>query len=253
MLENMIRSPFQLRGNLFTLSVMQLHSADLNEIERELKMVIQKAPKFFEQAPIVIGLQEFDAQADIDFTKLVALLRQYGTIPVGVRGGRAELQKSARSAGLAILSNTKQEAPSLSSRTTESKESDEAKSKKETTLRRKSVSQAAPSKSLIITKPVRSGQQLYAKDGDLIVIGPVSQGAECLADGSIHIYGPLRGRALAGVSGNTQARIFTQELDAELIAIAGHYMVHEALQNGLQKGAQQISLQDEKLIIDTLK
>lgn len=246
MLDNLTRSPFQLRGNLFTLSVMQLHSADLEEIERELKLVIRQAPKFFEQAPIVIGLQEFDQDGNIDFTQLTALLRRYGTIPVGVRGGRAELQKSARNAGLAVLSNTKQEEPSLSTKSTPAPAPEKKVSKA------KVVDAPSAANTLIITKPVRSGQQLYAKGGDLIVIGSVSQGAECLADGSIHIYGPLRGRALAGISGQTQARIFTQELDAELIAIAGHYMVHEALQSHLKSGAKQICLQDDKLCIDNL-
>lgn len=83
------------------------------------------------------------------------------------------------------------------------------------------------SQTLLITQPIRSGQQVYAQGADLIVHAPVSQGAELIADGNIHVYGPLRGRALAGVSGNKNARIYCQKLEAELVSVAGHYSVSE--------------------------
>ena len=102
----------------------------------------------------------------------------------------------------------------------------------------------------MITQPVRSGQQIYAKNSDLIVIASVSPGAELLADGNIHIYGRLKGRALAGVTGNQHAHIFCQNLEAELVAIAGHYWLSEDLQDlqqTLNNGSVHISLEQERL------
>ncbi|HCP03453.1 MAG TPA: septum site-determining protein MinC, partial [Pseudomonas sp.] len=104
----------------------------------------------------------------------------------------------------------------------------------------------------IITEPVRGGQQVYARGGDLIVMAPVSAGAELLADGHIHVYGPLRGRALAGVQGNQEARIFCQSLEAELVSIAGQYKVAEDLRKQQWKQAVQISLEGDSLKISGL-
>ncbi len=104
----------------------------------------------------------------------------------------------------------------------------------------------------IISTPVRSGQQIYAAGGDLIVLAPVSAGAELLADGNIHVYGPLRGRALAGVKGNTEARVFCQSQEAELISIAGCFMVDEDLRSDHWKQAVQVTLNNEKLKIQSL-
>ncbi|HMV40395.1 MAG TPA: septum site-determining protein MinC, partial [Plasticicumulans sp.] len=99
--------------------------------------------------------------------------------------------------------------------------------------------------------PVRSGQQVYAADGDLTLLGPVSAGAEVLADGSIHVYGPLRGRALAGVRGKLEARIFCLGLEAELVSVAGRYRILEKNGEGWGK-AVQIYLSGEHLIIEPL-
>ncbi|MFN3579323.1 MAG: septum site-determining protein MinC, partial [Pseudomonas sp.] len=106
--------------------------------------------------------------------------------------------------------------------------------------------------SKIVTQPIRSGQQVYAPGGDLIVLAPVSAGSELLADGNIHVYGPLRGRALAGVRGNTEARIFCQSLEAELVSIAGQYKVAEDLRKLNWKTAVQVSLEGDSLKIEAL-
>ena len=106
--------------------------------------------------------------------------------------------------------------------------------------------------SKVITRPVRSGQQIYAEGADLIVLAQVSEGAEVLADGHIHIYGSLRGRALAGVKGDVGARIFCQQFEAELVAIAGNFVLQEALPKELFKKSAQISLDGEKVIVEAL-
>ncbi|MCR6629127.1 MAG: septum site-determining protein MinC [Magnetospirillum sp.] len=100
----------------------------------------------------------------------------------------------------------------------------------------------------ILSEPVRSGRQVYAHKGDLIVLGPVSHGAELLADGHIHVYGPLRGRALAGMSGDKSARIFCRALEAELVSVAGIYMVSEQLEPALVKKPAQIHLDGDRLV-----
>ena len=104
----------------------------------------------------------------------------------------------------------------------------------------------------VINRPVRSGQQVYAEGGDLVVTASVSEGAELLADGNIHVYGTLRGRALAGVKGNTGARVFCQSLDAELISIAGQFIMHETVKGECWKKPAQVYLEDETLRIEPL-
>ncbi|WP_454673139.1 septum site-determining protein MinC [Achromobacter pestifer] len=119
-----------------------------------------------------------------------------------------------------------------------------------------SPTQAAPhsSSALVITKPLRSGQRVYARHTDLVVIGMVSQGAEVIADGNVHVYGPLRGKAMAGARGDTSARIFTTHLDAELLAVAGVYrVVEDKLDRTLQNQPALVRLDGDTLRIEALK
>lgn len=221
---------FELKGSLFTLTVLHLLKNDIEAVAHQLKALIKQTPKFFRYMPMVIDLQKHTTPAEIDFIGLTNCLREHGIIPIGVRGITNELHATIIEAGLAILPNTKTEAIEASqpAPTTNTPTSDHFK---------------------VITQPVRSGQQIYARQADLIVLAPVSPGAELLADGNIHVYNALRGRALAGVTGNVNARIFCQQLDAELIAIAGHYWVNEDLQNISIKQNAHIYLENEKLSI----
>ena len=107
-------------------------------------------------------------------------------------------------------------------------------------------------RTLLRTEPVRSGQQIYAAGGDLVVLAAVGAGAEVLADGNIHVYGPLRGRAIAGAAGDTSARIFCASLDAELVSIAGFYCVSESIDPAFAKQRVQISLAGEQLLFERL-
>ena len=116
--------------------------------------------------------------------------------------------------------------------------------------------QATPhsSSALVITKPLRSGQRVYARHTDLVVIGMVSQGAEVIADGNVHVYGPLRGKAMAGARGDTSARIFTTHLDAELLAVAGVYrVVEDKLDRTLHNQPALVRLDGDTLRIEALK
>ena len=106
-----------------------------------------------------------------------------------------------------------------------------------------------PATARLITQPVRSGTQVYARGGDLVVTAAVSPGAELVADGNIHVYGPLRGRALAGAGGDAEARIFCSRLEAELVSIAGRYLVSEQLPPELHGAPVQIALVDDQLTV----
>ena len=114
--------------------------------------------------------------------------------------------------------------------------------------------QLAPAKlpTKMVTQPIRSGQQVYAKGGDLVVLSSVSEGAEILADGNIHVYGALRGRALAGVQGDENARIFCSNFDASLVSIAGVYLLNDDIEKNLIGKSAQITLNKEQLEINGL-
>jgi septum site-determining protein MinC len=224
---------FKLKGSLFTLSVLQLFKTNLTEIEKELSEKIILAPKFFYHAPIVIDLHKINDE-NFDLAALKQLLEKNDLIPVGVRGGSELMQEKAKQAGFAIIS-----------------ENSEKQTDKPNTAQEASSPILANEGTRIITHPIRSGQQVYAQGGDLIVISSVSSGAELLADGNIHVYGALRGRALAGLNGNKKARIFCLQLDAELVSIAGEFKVFEQAPVSSTHGMQ-IYLKDDQLTIDAL-
>ena len=228
---------FQLKGSLFTLTVLQLSDANPDTFSRQLDNLVEQAPKFFSYAPVVIDLQSMKIpNQELDIGFMQQLLRQRNMILVGIRGGTDAHHNTARSAGVAVLSVSKSDAPEIAT-------------KKASVMKE---ADAPTTQTKIITKPVRSGQQVYARGGDLIILSSVSQGAELLADGNIHVYGPLRGRALAGVTGNTDARIFCQSMEAELVSIAGRYIANDALQQPLADRSMQIFLEQGKLQVQPL-
>jgi len=225
----------EFKGSLLTTMVLQLQTSEWPAILEELDAKVRQAPGLFQQAPVVIELDAI-AQA-IDFAALAGALRQHGMIPLGIRGGSEELQELALQAGLPALPAGKPERAN----------------------RQKAVEAPPPAAPVaaqvqevptkILTQPVRSGQQVVSK-GDLIVLSMVSRGAEILAQRHIHVYGALRGRALAGVNGDTSARIICQQFDAELVAVAGQYQVNEEFDHNLMGKPAQIYLDNNNLIIE---
>lgn len=221
------QAPFDLKGSLFTLTVLHVRKPDPALIDERLAEKIQQAPGFFHNAPVVIDLEGLaNPQAEVDFAALHDVLRKHNMIPVGIRHGSPELRAAALLAGLPALPEVRPPA-----------------AKKPETV---------TTNTRIHTQPVRSGQQIYAAEGDLVVLGAISPGAEVLADGSIHIYGPLRGRALAGVRGDQKARIFCQSLEAELVSVAGHYRLIEQLEESRRGQFVQVYLSEERLVIEPL-
>lgn len=234
---------FKLKGSRVTMTILELYRYDYQSFNDALSSTVSSAPDFFQQTPVILSLEKCQPEDFIDFIELGELCREYGMVPVAVRGGSEEQIVSANVAGL----------PSLPPASISSKSSEPATSEGNVTIREVEIEVEVPvSANKVITTPVRSGQQIYAPGGDLVVLAPVSAGAEILADGNIHVYGPLRGRALAGVKGDGSARIFCQSLEAELISIAGNYKVNEDLQGSLWKQAIKAELEGDQLIISPL-
>lgn len=223
---------FQFKASFAPCSILQLTRYDLDALEKQITETIKRAPTFFLGAPIVIDLEKINTESALDFTKLKEILLANNLVPMGVRNAGPEQLVSAVANGLPTLTIGK-----LSHAETSKK---------------KSVETQRPNTKLI-SSPVRSGMQIYAKETDLIIVSTVSAGAELLADGNIHVYGPLRGRALAGVQGNKQARIFCRTLEAELISIAGFYLTKEDMQPLPEShGMIQIYLDNEQVRIETI-
>ncbi len=223
----------ELKGSLLTLMVLNLFNSDNELIAKALTEKISKAPDFFQQVPIIIDLQALeDNPITLDLSELVKLLRTYGLTPVAVRGGSIEQNEVALNMNLGILNNIK-------SQTSASQLTEETKV-------------AVIPETKIIRNPIRSGQQVIADKGDLIVLSTVSHGAEILASRHIHVYGALRGRALAGINGDKKAQIFCQQLYADLLSIAGQYQVNEDFPNDLIGKSAQVYLEQDNLIIKEL-
>ena len=217
---------FRLKGRLYTFTVLQVLDSNPALFEHQLKQTVAKAPNMFAGTPIILDFSGHQSN-DVNLNDLCQLVRAHGMIPVAVQSTSSYIDTLAECAGLATLKG--------------SESMDKSISTKETT-------EIAPTK--LITSPVRSGQQIVAKGCDLVVVGSVSQGAELLADGNIHVYGTLRGRALAGISGNKDARIFCHGLQAELVSIAGFYRLSDAIDKHTKPC--HVSLSDEQIKIQTL-
>lgn len=243
---------FHLKGGLFTMTSLQMLSYDLRALEAQLKDKIKQAPKFFSNAPIVVDMQRLpQSEETFDFAALLNTFKTLSLIPVGIKGGSTELQDAATKAGLAVLPDTKNpRAASAQSARQLTTDTATTAATKATPAAEETDTNKTPTR--LITQPVRSGQQIYARGGDLLVMASVSHGAELLADGHIHVYGPLRGRALAGVSGDAEARIFCLSLEAELISIAGQYRICDDFKDTLWKQSVSIHLADNALKINPL-
>jgi septum site-determining protein MinC len=241
---------FELKAAAFTLPVIRLLGVDMDAVAEELGAKVEQAPDFFRNTPVVIDLAGVPTgQGDVEFPLLVGLLRGYRMIPVGVRGGTTSQNEAAEAMELAVLGDAFVRRPQKEEKAhvAPAPAPDSAPvSKAEAPI------VGPPSGFTLVTRPVRSGQRVYAPRGDLSVVAPVSSGAELMADGNIHVYGPLRGRAMAGLKGDTQARIFCQDLQAELVSVAGHYRVSENIPGDLKGYPVQIFLDDKVLRIEKI-
>lgn len=221
------------------MNLLEVKTLDLSQIGTELAAKVEKAPGFFANSPLVLGFEllPYEQHADFDLNGLLALCKKLGLVPAATRGGDEVLAAKALTVGLATLPKGREKHVGAAIEKLPAEPDPDANIA------------PAQAKTKIVTTPIRSGQQVYAPGGDLIIMAAVSPGAEVLADGNIHIYGALRGRALAGVKGELSARIFCQSQEAELIAIAGHFMVDDQLREAHWQQAVQIKIDDDRVKI----
>ena len=245
-------APFQLRGNAFTMMVLRVLRPDTPGFFKALEEKIVQAPNFFRNAPVVVDLEDVGSDRSFHLPGFVRRLRSLHLVPVGVQGGTAEQHDAASTLGMALLP------PTRSGR----RDQGGADAIAASLERLEAAAAAAPPQpppespkrppALVLTEPVRSGRQVYAEHGNLVVLSSVSPGAEILADGDIYVYGALRGRALAGLSGDRNARIICLGLEAEMVSIAGLYRVSEDIDETIRKKPVHIYLQDGCLHITPL-
>jgi septum site-determining protein MinC len=244
--------PFQLKGGSLTTVVLKLVDPTDEEFFPQLFRRIRQAPSFFKNAPVIIDLEDLSPglAQPIDLRQLQDWLRQHEMIPIGVQGGTPEGQRAAIEAGLPVVPFARSSKADLSGK---ERAVEEPKAAPEPAKELPLKGEPPPARPTVLVKdPVRSGRRIYAKHGDLIVLAPVSAGAELLADGHIHIYSTLRGRALAGLSGDRNARIFCQCLQAELVSIAGLYRLSEDIEKTVYKKSVQIFLEADRLRMDVM-
>jgi septum site-determining protein MinC len=246
----------EFQGVMTALHVLRVMSPEIQAIAAALDQKVSQLPAFFSNAPVAIDLRALEPDGEgprpnrLRLSALVDLLKTRGLIPVAVRGGIPGRVEEARALGLGVL---------------EWDRASVAKSQREGAPATTTTSNSTPAPvdsrtapvadsagSLLLSQPLRAGQIVYAENRDAIALAAVNTGAELIADGNVHCYGSLRGRALAGARGNDQARIYCQKLEAELVSIAGVYVSADELPADKRGKAVQISLRDGSLVITEL-
>jgi septum site-determining protein MinC len=243
---------FEIKSANLPLVSLLLKSADLGALSAELKARFGDIPDFFDNDPLVLDLTPLNgAGGTVDFDSLLRLLRGYRVMPVAVKGGSEDQMKAALAAGLALGADAKTWMPP-----------DQGPGQAPQVRHDKAPPTPAPVESipvsaLVIDKPLRSGQQVYARGRDLVMLSMVNPGAEVIADGHIHVYAPLRGKAIAGARGNTEARIISLCMEPQLISIAGVYRTSEVpLPADVLSKPTQVRLvggSEGKLVMDPIK
>lgn len=232
----MSQTPIEFKGSNFTLSVIHLQNSQPEVIRQALQDKIDQAPDFLKHAPVVLNISALNG--NINWKQMQKAVSATGLHIVGVSGCKDEaLKKIIACAGLPVLSEGK-----------------ERRVMEDIALTAKSpvLVAEATGKTHIINTLVRSGQQIYTRNADLIVTSNVSAGAELVADGNIHIYGMMRGRALAGASGDRKCQIFCTHLSAELLSIAGEYWIMDQIPAEFFGKAARLYLEKNSLTIQTL-
>lgn len=233
----MPQSPIELKGSSFTLSVLHLHHTDPVLVSAALAEKVSQAPAFLKNAPIVVNVSSLTS--GVNWRQMQQAIVASGLHIVGVSGCKDEqLKRVITRSGLPLL--------------TEGKEQRSAEPAPAPAPAVDVPAEIPPVKTRVISSPVRSGQQIYARNCDLIVTNNVSAGAELIADGNIHIYGSMRGRALAGAGGDKASQIFCTHLSAELVSIGGVYWMIDQIPGEFLGQASRLYLLDGELTIQTL-
>ena len=238
------RTSFDLKSASLPVVAVLLKTTDAARFAVDLAERVADAPGFFDNDPVLIDLAAVKgADEPIDFAAIIEQLRNHSTLPVAVRGGSAAQMDAARALGLSW-------APDAAMAPVRAEVHEVVREVEVEVVREVPV--AGPG-TVVVDKPLRSGQQVYARGADLVVLAMVSFGAEVIADGNIHVYAPLRGRAIAGARGDTSARIFSTCLEPQLVSVAGIYRTTETeLPADVRGNPAQVRLDGEKLLIEPL-
>lgn len=264
----MIREEPAFKIKTASISVLQLHilTTDLTRLKEALAIRLAQTPDFFASTPIVLELSGIAESGSCpDFTELERFMQERGMCAAGVAGGSAAQRENAIQAGLGLFPDapvrgiSRKEAEAAVSALVELQEQPELPGFEpalaEPVEQQLVIPRVAPvlSATLIIDKPVRTGQRIYAEGANLVVLAIVNAGAELIADGDIHVYAPMRGRAIAGAQGNEAARIFVQGMEAELLSIAGCFKVFEdGIAENIRAKPAMVHLQGSRLMIEPL-
>jgi septum site-determining protein MinC len=247
---------FQVRSHLYNLVTLRLIEPEDHRFFPLLQNAIARAPEFFRHAPVVLDASAVAGRPPPNMAEFARRLRQQRLVPVGVQNGDEAWTQAALNAGLGLFPPgrpaemlRRQDPPAAGPQEVASPvaEPDPA-------VPAAPVAPAGdkPGAATIVTEPVRAGQQIHARGGDLVVLAPVSPGAELLAEGHVHVYSSLRGRAHAGIGGNADARIFCYSLHAQLVSIAGLYLVNAEIDERWLGKRVQIRCVDEAIVIEAL-
>lgn len=254
---------FEIKSAELSLLALLLRTTELDDLDNDLTLRFGDQPDFFDHDPVLVDLSALDSvvagteggstePAAIDFEHLAELLRERRLVPVAVKGGTSAQQQQAREAGLVVANDADVQTPGAPAGTPP------AATAPTTPPPTAPIAASTTALSaLVIDKPLRSGQQVYARGRDLVVLAMVNPGAEVIADGHIHVYAPLRGKAMAGARGNAHARIFALVMEPELLSIAGVYRTSETpLPDAIRGRSAQVYLhsteQGDKLIMEPL-
>jgi len=233
---------------------LRVRTLDVARLAEEMQSRVSRAPKLFDRAAVIL---DFGGLAELPDTRtartLIDALRGAGALPVALAWGSPANAALAEALDLPVLSKFRAQYESAEGAAQPAPRAVPAAESAPAPVRPAPSPAASAEPGLIQASAVRSGQQLYAQNRDLTVLSSVGAGAEVIADGSIHIYGPLRGRALAGAQGNAMARIFCRSFHAELVAVAGHYKVLEDIPRELHGKAVQVWLEHDELKIAALE
>lgn len=229
---------------------LRVRTLDVARLGAEMRDRVARAPKLFERAAVIVDFGGLPGTPDAATARaLIEALRDAGAIPVGLAYGSTDNEKLAIELGLPLLAKFRAQ---YESGAAEAPAAAPAAKQAAAPAPSAAPAAAASEPGMLHTAPIRSGQQIYAEQRDLTVLGTVGAGAEVIADGSIHVYGALRGRALAGARDNAKARIFCREFHAELVAIAGHYKVMEDIPADVRGKPAQVWLENGQIHIAAL-
>ena len=276
------QAAFELKGAMAPLTVMRLYTVDLMQIERQLRAKIAQRPQMFLYAPVLLDLANLEGAGALAVAALISLMRAFKLVPIGAIHAPDSLGPAFAGTGLGIL-------PSAAAKP-RTAENEAASADARTPVPGASVgtgptpaasrpTPAAPPSAavtpapiprtvppapvmppvraghggpMVVSSPVRSGQVIYAQNCDLVVLAPVNPGAQVMADGHVHIYSTLRGRAIAGAQGLSGARVFVQKLEAELVAIGDAYVLADELPAKLRGRPAQVFLEGNECRIEPL-